>query len=123
MSLKEILTKILNALKGDYITEIGAENGWKYRKWNSGRMEAVLYMTGATYDAYSTINGLRRSALNNLPTMPTFTSIDYANANGANSGSWLTTAVSGTDVTIWNYSISGTVVATTITVEVIGLWK
>lgn len=128
MSIKEILIRILNAIKSlqdrDYIVEQGTDsNGWNYTKWNSGRMETTIHITNATYDAYSTINGLRRSLLNNLPTLPAFTSIEYVNANGANSGAWVTATFSGLAVSIWNYVISGTVVCSNISVEVRGKWK
>ena len=106
----------------DFPVEVGTSDGWTYTKWHSGKMEAVIHMTNATYDAYSIINGLRRSALNNLPTLPTFTSIDYVGVTGANSGSWLTASVSGTTVSIWSYTVSGTVVTPNIMIKVEGRW-
>lgn len=124
MSIKEWMTRVMNALKVDYIVEEGTDsNGWKYVKWNSGRMEATIHMTSATYDAYTTINGLRRSLLNNLPTLPAFTSIDYISADGFNSGAWVAAGFSGLTVSVWNYIISGTAVCSAISVEVKGRWK
>jgi len=107
----------------DFPVEVGTDsNGWTYRKWHSGRMEAVIHMTNATYDAYSIINGLRRSLLNNLPTLPAFASIDYVGVTGANSGSWLTASISGTTVAVWNYTVSGTVTTPNIMIKVEGRW-
>ena len=39
MSIKELLTRIINALKVDYIVEEGTSSIWTYRKWNSGIAE------------------------------------------------------------------------------------
>lgn len=126
MSLKELFTRILNAISSlqgrDYIEEQGTSDRWYYRKWNSGRMEAVIHMTNASYDEYTAINGVRRRPLNNLPTLPSFTSIDYVGVTGANSGSWLTASVSGTSVAIWHYTVSGTVVTADIMIKVEGRW-
>lgn len=126
MSIKEWMTRVMEKFKDlstDYVIEQGTSNSWNYTKWNSGRMEAVIHMTNATYDSYATINGLRRSLLNNLPTLPAFTSIEYVNAGGANSGAWPVATFSGLAVSVWNYVVSGTVVCNNISVEVKGRWK
>lgn len=39
LNAKKTLTKILDALKADYIVEQGTDGGWKYRKWYSGTAE------------------------------------------------------------------------------------
>lgn len=39
LDLKALLTKILDALKADYIVEQGTSGNWTYRKWNSGIAE------------------------------------------------------------------------------------
>lgn len=39
LNVKKTLTKILDALKVDYVVEEGAGSNWRYRKWNSGRLE------------------------------------------------------------------------------------
>lgn len=39
MSIKALLTRIVNALKVDYIVEEATSGIWTYRKWNSGIAE------------------------------------------------------------------------------------
>lgn len=39
IDLKVLLTKILDALKADYVVEQGASGNGHYRKWNSGKAE------------------------------------------------------------------------------------
>lgn len=39
LDVKALLTKVLEALKVDYIVEQGTDGGWTYRKWNSGIAE------------------------------------------------------------------------------------
>lgn len=39
LNVKKTLTKILDALKADYIVEQGTSGIWTYRKWNSGIAE------------------------------------------------------------------------------------
>lgn len=43
LDIKKLLTKILDALKVDYIVEEGTDNNWIYRKWHSGAVEAWRY--------------------------------------------------------------------------------
>ena len=43
LSLKKLLEKITDSLKVDYIIEKGTSNGWRYRKWKSGWVEAWCY--------------------------------------------------------------------------------
>ena len=39
LNIKKTLTKVLDALKCDYIVEQGTDGIWTYRKWNSGIAE------------------------------------------------------------------------------------
>lgn len=39
LDLKALLSKILDTLKVDYVVGEGTNTGWKYRKWNSGKIE------------------------------------------------------------------------------------
>ena len=48
IDIKILLTKILTALKVDYIVEQGIDSGWKYRKWNSGKVEAWYSYVGGS---------------------------------------------------------------------------
>lgn len=62
MSIKEILTRILNAIKTlqdrDYIVEQGTSGGWTYRKWNSGISECWgRFNASLSWSAY-TVSGL-----------------------------------------------------------------
>lgn len=49
MSIKTLLTRILNAIKSlqdrDYIIEEGTSGRWTYRKWNSGIAECWKWVT------------------------------------------------------------------------------
>lgn len=40
LNIKKTLTKILDALKADYVVEQGTSGDWIYRKWYSGLCEA-----------------------------------------------------------------------------------
>ena len=40
LDVKALLSKILSAIKVDYIVEQGTDNGWTYRKWDSGKLDA-----------------------------------------------------------------------------------
>ena len=48
LNVKKTLTKILNALKVDYIVDQGTSGIWTYRKWNSGIAECWGYKTIST---------------------------------------------------------------------------
>ena len=56
MSIKELLTRILNALKVDYVVEEGTSGIWTYRKWNSGIAECWGTYSN-TISASTTSNG------------------------------------------------------------------
>lgn len=49
VSLKKILNKILVRInsEADYVVEQGTNDGWEYRKWNSGRLE---YFSTSTHN-------------------------------------------------------------------------
>lgn len=54
LDLKALLSKILDALKVDYVVEEGSSGGWVYyRKWKSGKAELWGYFS-ATYTSYAT---------------------------------------------------------------------
>lgn len=42
LDVKALLTKVLDALKVDYVVEQGTSGNWSYRKWNSGVSEAWI---------------------------------------------------------------------------------
>ena len=60
LDLKALLTKILDALKADYVVEQGnalnsSNISWWYRKWNSGILETGCYWSG-TVRNYITVS-------------------------------------------------------------------
>lgn len=48
LDMKKLLAKLLDAVKVDYITEEGTSGVWRYRKWNSGKIEAWGYQSYAS---------------------------------------------------------------------------
>lgn len=48
LDLKALLSKILDALKVDYVVEEGTSGIWTYRKWNSGIAECWGYKNIST---------------------------------------------------------------------------
>lgn len=48
LNVKKTLTKIMDALKVDYVVEQGTSDIWTYRKWNSGIAECWGYKTIST---------------------------------------------------------------------------
>lgn len=60
LNMKKLTTKLLNAVKTDYIVEQGTSGIWAYRKWNSGIAECWAKMTSndslaaGTHKAFST---------------------------------------------------------------------
>lgn len=53
LDVKALLTKILDAIKVDYIVEQGTSGGWTYRKWNSGLAECWRNSTGSIPSGWS----------------------------------------------------------------------
>ena len=51
LDVKALLTKILDALKTDYVIEQGTVSNWSYRKWKSGKAEA--WITGLSLGSQS----------------------------------------------------------------------
>lgn len=56
LDLKALLSKILDALKVDYIVAEGTSGSWFYRKWNSGKYECFAYHHFTSY-AVNTARG------------------------------------------------------------------
>lgn len=56
LDLKALLSKVLDALKVDYVVDIGTSGVWTYRKWNSGYVEAwaVASNSSMSWLAYAT---------------------------------------------------------------------
>ena len=49
LDLKALLSKILDAIKVDYVVEEGTSGQWIYRKWNSGVLEQWYQGNPGTY--------------------------------------------------------------------------
>lgn len=72
LNIKKTLTKILDALKADYIVEQGTSGIWTYRKWNSGVAECwgakfITVNSWATWGANPQLNYIS-CAEENYPT-------------------------------------------------------
>lgn len=74
MSIKEILTRILNAIKSlkdrDYIVDQGEVDGWTYRKWDSGVAECWKVWSSGTFSPSAQVGGFwyRVTNAESLPT-------------------------------------------------------
>lgn len=57
LDVKALLTKMLNAVKVDYIIEQGTSGIWTYRKWNSGIAECwgERSVNSASYSSWGSI--------------------------------------------------------------------
>ena len=72
----------------DYVKEQGTTNGWFYRKWSDGRIEAWKEMTG-TLTPYSTWNGFSLYKVENIALPFTMKDTHYYLAYGWKVGSGL----------------------------------
>jgi len=113
----------------DYVVDEGTDaNGWKYRKWHSGRMEAHVYLNSLTtsdYGTATTVSGVSRRQLNSIPTVPTaFLTLDYCAASGNNSGAWIVGGLNASDQPIvYQQAVSGTNVVARVCIELKGTWR
>ena len=127
INLKELLAKLLDAVKVDYIVEQGTSGIWTYRKWNSGVCE-LWGKWEETLSNYSTASPLYgyMSSTKNLPftvydpvvsyivkvgtgfAMPAsgMGSIDTSTLNQIK-GYAMGTA-NGSNATIWSFYVKGT---------------
>ena len=58
LDVKALLTKMLNAIKVDYIVKQGTSGSWTYRKWNSGVAECWTHTTSGTFAPTGTSGGI-----------------------------------------------------------------
>lgn len=124
LNIKKTLTKILDALKADYVVEQGTSNGWTYRKWNSGIIECFVLINSATWGSASTIGGVTRQTLTNIPTLPTMLTKLDVSASGANSGCWVVYCIGADDsVSLQCQRISGSATPSKVSIRVVGTWK
>lgn len=130
LDLKALLAKMLNAIKVDYVVEIGTNNSWTYRKWNSGYCEAVRKSQGTFNMDKLYVSPIYY--MNTYYTIPSglFTEVEYANIQRLNGGYGLITfSVREVDLAnsqMWFYAFnSGQSYSATFTVGMIlkGRWK
>jgi hypothetical protein len=131
LNLKALLTKIVEALKVDYLIEQGTSGNWTYRKWNSGIAEC--WLPGWNPGSYTcgTARGSLYSGGNLSLTFPlTFTSYP-AVTSSVSLGTdayvvWLQFNGLGTSTAQCRIVSSGSVAANSnylISVYAIGRWK
>lgn len=73
LNTKKLLTKLL---KCDLVIEQGTQNGWFYRKWSDGRIDAWKEITG-TISPYSTWNGFQLYKVENIALPFTMSNTNY----------------------------------------------
>lgn len=106
--LKGAITYWINETIADYVTEEGTASGWKYRKWNSGYIEA-WYSGSITFSAAGTsIAGWYRSVENiSLPSNLVFADDAVVQVTGAYSGRIFTSGGIKTNGTQFEAQILG----------------
>ena len=110
--------------KVDYIVEQGISNGWTYRKWNSGIIECFVLIDSATWGSASSIGGVTRQTLTNMPTIPTMLTRLDVSASGANSGCWVVCSIGSDDsIIVQCQRVSGSAVPSKVSIRVVGTWK
>lgn len=129
LDIKALLTKMLNAIKVDYIIEQGTNNSWTYRKWNSGIYEA--WRTSTNSFNMSTKYGTDQYYTTDYYTIPSnVLSINHIDLKRIGGGNGLVeTSIYDVNITnqrvsfyIWNdgASYSGSF---TMGMRLIGKWK
>ena len=68
LDVKKLIAKLLDAVKVDYIVEEGTTSNWRYRKWNSGKIEAwgYQYYSSISINIASPVFGGYRSDVINM---------------------------------------------------------
>lgn len=124
MSIKELLTRILNALKVDYVVEEGTSGSWTYRKWHSGYAECYGVYSDTSSTAYASAGvGYYRTFNVSLPDV--FTSIDnpQVTARTGNVGGTTLLNVSITTISVLVFSTTTTGRPIDIYINIKGRWK
>lgn len=73
LNIKKLFTRLL---KCDLVIEQGTENGWFYRKWSDGRIEAWKEITG-TISPYSSWNNFQLYSITNIALPFTMKNTNY----------------------------------------------
>lgn len=117
---------IITGGKTDFIVEEGIENGWTYRKWNSGVAEAwTLASNGST--AMTTTDGYGYYAPLKTYTFPAiFTTVKsviaLADLNGS-LGGFISSLISTTSLSGYFWATKSITKNTYLNIEVKGTWK
>lgn len=126
LNVKKTLTKILDALKADYVVEQGTSGIWTYRKWNSGVAEC-WGVESVTISNYATaFGGYAFSTSANYPAGLFADTPSYFYSARVGNGFALTGTVLGTSKDYANlYAIctNGGSQSTDWHLYVIGKWK
>lgn len=118
LDVKELINKLLSAVKVDYIVEEGTNNGWTYRKWNSGMLDAERTRNVGQY----TVNTVEASPIrvggtlsSSLPSMAISGEVEVTlMGNSSNSAcfiehisntTWRIAKAVGTNVTLNNLTV------------------
>lgn len=124
--LRNILNEVLPSTAVDYVVEEGTDNGWTYRKWNSGKAEAwTLVSNGST--AMTTVEGYGYYASAKTYTFPSiFTTIKsvvtLADLSGA-LGGFVSSNITTTSLTGYFWATRSVTKNTFLNIEVKGTWK
>jgi hypothetical protein len=128
VDVKKLISKLLDAVKVDYVVERGSNGIWTYRKWNSGLAECWgTYTSSIAINTSSPIYGGYRSGQITSPNFPfTFASAPTVTATVSNAGGhWVNNIASGTTNVKFYLSTGATSAATnrSISFHVMGNWK
>lgn len=128
LDVKALLTKMLNAIKVDYIIEQGTSGIWTYRKWNSGiaecwgvdsRSRAMTQAYGYAY--YADIPNISFPSGLFIDT-PTVTA---SRSNVGNVAGLVTVSVGCDASKVYGYAYSATSLTTVVSIAIHakGRWK
>ena len=104
LNMKKLITKLLNAVKTDYVVEQGTSGIWTYRKWNSGRYECHAFYNFSSY----AVNTARGSLYSGAWVNVAFPSSAFTVSPNVTATLSLDTTANATFVQIQNVSASGT---------------
>ena len=128
MSIKALLTRILEALKTDYVVEEGTSGIWTYRKWNSGIAECWGYISvtstststsyGALYYGSQKTQAFPTGLFNDFPKFVNAQAFDNGNGTQASVSTW-----SKDSMSFYPYGVHNTTLNIGYTLEAKGRWK
>lgn len=124
MSIKALLTRILEALKTDYVVEEGTNGIWTYKKWSSGFCEVYGTYTDNSSTAYTSAGvGYYRTLNVNLPDVLTSVDNPQVTARTGNVGGTTLLNVSTTAISVLIFSTTTTGRPIDLYIDIKGRWK